>query len=75
MRVYTLRKVIVEGTFRSRDSGLDSKHQKEAKRQNEHAHEETVKFFQTSKYLFRESELCLKKDLLSFCEKERYRKS
>jgi hypothetical protein len=44
MRVYTLRKVIVEGTFRSRDSGLDSKHQKEAKRQNEHAHEETVIF-------------------------------
>lgn len=42
IRVNTLRKVIVEGTFRSRDSGLDSKYQKEAKRQNAHAHEETV---------------------------------
>jgi hypothetical protein len=39
MRVYTPRNVIIEGTFRSRDSGLDSKHKKEAKRQNAHAHE------------------------------------
>ena len=39
MRVYTPAIRVARGTFRSRDSGLDSNYQKEAKRLNAHAHE------------------------------------